>query len=254
MRPAAGGALGVAAGAAGFAWFHGQHPTSQLYGPTICRVPEAERMIALTYDDGPNPRHTEELLGILDRHGAKATFLLIGKWAEREPELVRSVAAAGHAIGNHTWSHPTMPLRSAAQIREEMRRTRDAVGTAGVSFSTVDGAELMRPPYGRRRPGTLRTVREAGYVPLLWSITCYDWRRTATVDKLVRRGCRARSGDVILLHDGSNAEPAADRSASVAATDEIIRRLGADGYRFVAIPELVGEAADGGAEDRTGRG
>jgi peptidoglycan-N-acetylglucosamine deacetylase len=239
-------ALGVAAGgAAGFAWFHGQYPTSQLYGQTICRVPDADRMIALTYDDGPNPSYTEELLGILDRHGAKATFLMIGEWAQREPELVRTVAAAGHAIGNHTWSHPTMPLRSAEQIREELRRTREAVGAAGVSFSTVDGAELMRPPYGRRRPGTLRTLREAGYVPLLWSITCYDWRRTATVDKIVQRGSRAKNGDVILLHDGSDAEPAADRSASVAATDEIIRRKADEGYRFVTIPELVGEAANG---------
>jgi peptidoglycan/xylan/chitin deacetylase (PgdA/CDA1 family) len=241
VRRAAGVGVGLAAGAAGVAWFNGQYPTSQLYGPTICRVPEAEEMIALTYDDGPNPRHTEELMGVLDRHGAKATFLLIGEWAAREPDIVRSLADAGHALGNHTWSHPTMPLRSTAQIQEEMRRTREAVEAAGVSFSTVGGAALMRPPYGRRRPGTLRAVRDVGYVPLLWSITCYDWRRTATVNKIVRRACRARSGDVILLHDGSNADPAADRSASVAATDEVLRRLGAEGYRFVTIPELVGE-------------
>ena len=83
-------------------------------------------------------------------------------------------------------------------------------------------------------------MRESGYTPLLWSITCYDWRRTATVDKLVARGSRARGGDIILLHDGSNAEPAADRSASVAATDEILRRLTGEGYRFVTVPELVG--------------
>ncbi len=234
-------AIGAAIGVGGFAFYHGQYPTSQLYGRTICRAPDAERMIALTYDDGPNPRYTEELMEVLDRHGARATFLLIGRWAEREPELVRSLAKAGHALGNHTWSHPIMPLRSASAIREELRLCREAVQAAGVEFSKVNGAELMRPPYGRRRPGTLRTLRETGYVPLLWSITCYDWRRTATVDKLVARGGRARDGDVILLHDGSNAEPAADRSASVAATDEILRRLTDEGYRFVTVPELVGE-------------
>jgi peptidoglycan-N-acetylglucosamine deacetylase len=244
------GALGAALGAAGagFAVFHGQYPTSQLYGPTICRARNGERMIALTYDDGPNPRHTESLMEVLDRHGGKATFLLIGRWAEREPGIVKSLVAAGHAIGNHTWSHPTMPLRSTSQIHEELRRCREAVDAAGVSFSKVDGADLMRPPYGRRRPGTLRAVRDAGYVPLLWSITCYDWRRTATVDKLVFRGSRARDGDIILLHDGSNAAPDADRSASVAATDEIMRRLGAEGYRFVTVPELV--AASGHDEGR----
>ena len=85
--------------------------------------------------------------------------------------------------------------------------------------------------------------REAGYNPLLWSITCYDWRRTATVDKLVQRAGRARDGDIILLHDGSDAEPAADRAASVAATDEVLGRLTAEGYRFVTVPEMVGEAA-----------
>ncbi len=240
---AAGIALG--ASAAGFAVFHGQYPTSQLYGPTICRAPEAERMIAFTYDDGPNPRHTEALIEVLDRHRARATFLLIGRWVEREPAIVRDLAAAGHALGNHTWSHPTMPLRSAAQTHEELRRCREAVEAAGVSFSRVDGAALMRPPYGRRRPGTLRAVRDAGYVPLLWSVTCYDWRRTATVDKLVYRAGRARDGDVVLLHDGSNRVPDADRSASVAATDEAMSRLGAEGYRFVTVPELVGASRRG---------
>ena len=253
MNRGAGTAVGAAVGAAGFAIFHGQYPTSQLYGKTICRAPEAERMIALTYDDGPNPRHTEELMSVLDRHGAHATFLLIGKWAEREPGIIRSLAHAGHALGNHTWSHPTMPLRTSGQIREELRRCREAVEAAGVSFSRVDGGDLMRPPYGRRRPGTLRTMRECGYTPLLWSITCYDWRRTATVDKLVARGSRARGGDIILLHDGSNAEPAADRSASVAATDELLRRLTGEGYRFVTVPELVEEANEKG-EDDDGKG
>jgi peptidoglycan/xylan/chitin deacetylase (PgdA/CDA1 family) len=244
-RRSAGVGIALGASAAGFAVFHGQYPTSQLYGPTICRAPEAERLIAFTYDDGPNPRHTEALMQVLDRHDARATFLLIGRWAEREPAIVRALASAGHALGNHTWSHPTMPLRSASQIHAELRRCREAVEAAGASFSRVNGAELMRPPYGRRRPGTLRAVRDAGYVPLLWSITCYDWRRTATVDKLVYRAGRARGGDVVLLHDGSNGEPAADRSASVAATDEAMSRLGAAGYRFVTVPELVEAARHG---------
>ena len=116
--------VGAAVGAAGLAIFHGQYPTSQLYGHTICRVREAERWIALTYDDGPNPRHTEELMAVLDRHGARATFLLIGKWAAREPGIIRSLSDAGHALGNHTWSHPTMPLRTSAQIHTELRRCR----------------------------------------------------------------------------------------------------------------------------------
>ena len=96
------GAAALGAGAAGFAYYHAQLPTSQLYGATICREPDAGRLIALTYDDGPNPEHTPALLEVLDRHGARATFFSIGRWAEREPALLREVHAAGHAIGNHT--------------------------------------------------------------------------------------------------------------------------------------------------------
>jgi len=225
--------------AAGFAVFHGQWPTSQLYGPTICRSTSGKREIALTYDDGPNPVHTPHLMKILERHDAHATFFLIGKWAEREPELLRELEAAGHALGNHTYTHPTMPMLSSAGVTEELARCRAAVEAAGVEFSQVDGESLMRPPYGRRRPGTLRAMHAAGYVPVTWSVTCYDWRRTATERKIARRAKRAIEGDVILMHDGTHLEPAGDRAASVAATEDALRELTAEGYRFVTVPELV---------------
>ncbi len=243
MRPAAIGALGaLGAAAAGAAVYNGQVPTSQLYGRTIFRAPEAGRAIALTYDDGPNPRHTEELMDLLERHRARGTFFLVGCWAEREPGLVREVVDRGHAIGNHTFTHPTMPLRSAAGIREELRRCREAVEVAGRSFSEIDGSALMRPPYGRRRPGTLRTMREQGYVPVLWSVTCFDWRRRETADTIAKRALKARGGDIILLHDGDHKVPDGDRADSVAATERTLETLGAEGYRFLTVPEMV--AAD----------
>jgi peptidoglycan/xylan/chitin deacetylase (PgdA/CDA1 family) len=235
------GAGAAALGAAGFAVFHGQWPTSQLYGETICRGPAGVRKLALTYDDGPNPTYTPKLMEILDRYEAHATFFSIGQWAAREPELLREIKAAGHAIGNHTHTHPTMPLLSSAQVKDELARCRAAVEAAGVEFSTVDGAALMRPPYGRRRPGTLRAMREEGYVPVTWSVTCYDWRKSATERKIAHRASRAIEGDIILLHDGSNVEPAADRSHSVAATEDTLKKFSAEGYEFVNVPELVGE-------------
>ena len=179
---------------------------------------------------------------ILDRYDAKATFFSIGRWAEREPELLREVKAAGHAVGNHTYTHPRMPFMTVPQVHDELARCRAAVEAAGVEFSTVDGAALMRPPYGSRRPATLRTLREDGYVPVTWSITCYDWRRTATESKIASRAAKASEGDVILLHDGSNEEPAADRSHSVAATEDTLRKYAAEGYEFVTIPQLVDAA------------
>ena len=125
---------------------------------------------------------------MLERHGARATFFSIGKWAQREPGLLREVHAAGHAIGNHTQTHPTLALASGAGVADELSRCREAVEGAGVEFSQVDGAALMRPPWGRRRPGTLRAIRAAGYVPVLWSITCWDWRERETAADFAARG------------------------------------------------------------------
>lgn len=226
-------------GAAGFGYYHSQVPTSQLYGRTICRNPAAGKAICLTYDDGPNPHWTPKLLETLDRFGAKATFFSIGKWAEREPELLREVAAAGHAIGNHTYTHPTMPLRSVAQIREELHRCRGAVEGAGVGFAQVDGRDLMRPPFGRRRPATLRTMKQEGYISVTWSITCWDWREQATEESILKHAYKAGEGDVILMHDGGQFSPTADRNASISATAKVLERFTAAGYRFPTIPELV---------------
>ena len=239
-----GARAGIAAGVAGLAGagvaiFQGQYPTAQLYGRTIHRERAAGKCLALTYDDGPNPVETPRLLDLLDRYDAKATFFLIGKWAEREPALIRETVARGHAIGNHTFTHPTMPAHPSGWIRDDLRRCREAVEASGERFSTVDGEALMRPPYGRRRPGTLRTLHDQGYVPVTWSITGYDWRERTTAEAITSRCAKAREGDIILLHDGSQEEPAKDRSRSLAATAAILERYSADGYRFLNVPDLV---------------
>lgn len=241
MKRAAGVGAGLGLAGAGFGYYHVQVPTSQLYGATISRVPGAGKKIALTYDDGPNPEQTPLLMEVLQRFDAHATFFLIGKWAEREPALIRELVAAGHAIGNHTYTHPTMPLLSKGGVREELARCRAAVEASGVSFTDQDGKAMMRPPYGRRRPATLKTMREEGYVPVTWSITCFDWRKASwwSEKKIAAHAAKAGEGDVILLHDGCNLEPAADRSRSIEATRETLERFTAEGYRFVTIPELV---------------
>ena len=143
--------LGIA-GAAGAAIYGGQYPTAQIYGSTICRNPDAGRKIALTYDDGPNPAYTPKLLALLDRFGARATFFSIGTWAEREPGLLRELQAAGHAIGNHTHTHPTMPLLRR-EVKEELRRCRAAVEAAGLEFARgprgdADATSVRPPPPG----------------------------------------------------------------------------------------------------------
>ena len=152
---------------------------------------------------------------------------------------MRELVDRGHAIGNHTYDHPTMPLQRDDAVREELRRCRGAIEAAGVELSTTGQGALMRPPYGRRRPGTLRVLREEGYQPVTWSVTGYDWRTWETAERIGRRAVRAGSGDIILLHDGSNEEPAADRSRSLAATRMALEHHTPRGTRFVTVPELA---------------
>ena len=244
------GRIAIAAGAttavaAGVAVYGGQYPTAQIYGPTIHREPGAGRRIALTYDDGPNPERTPGLLELLRRYDAKATFFLIGKWAEREPELIRRTVAAGHAIGNHTFTHPTMPAHRAPRIREELRRCREAVEASGETFSTVDGEMLMRPPYGRRRPGTLRTMRQEGYVPVTWSITGYDWRAHTTAKRITKRSAssrRAVTSSCCTTAPTRSRQPI--RHKSIETVEATLEHFTPKGFRvsWGAVPQLV-EAA-----------
>jgi len=141
------------AGAAGVAVYGAQHPTAQIFGSHICRNPAAGRRLALTFDDGPNPRFTPKLLEVLERFNARATFFPIGMWAEREPGLLREIDTAGHAVGNHTHTHPNMARLSSAAVKDELRQCRAAVEASGIEFSKANGGMLMRPPYGLRRPG-----------------------------------------------------------------------------------------------------
>ena len=171
----------------------------------------------------------------------KATFFSIGHYAREEPALLKEVAAAGHAIGNHTYSHVTMPLHTDETIRHELRSTTEAIEAAGVEMARAQGKRLMRPPYGRRRPGTLRVLREEGYVPIVWSVTLWDWSKGVTTEKIMRKAERQiRGGDVILLHDGCNVAMGWDRSHSVRATELILTQWKEQqGFEFVTIPEMI---------------
>lgn len=237
MWPLAAGAL---AGATGWTLYQGLHPTAQGFGRTFVGTPGRGTLLALTYDDGPNTAWTPPLLDVLARHDVKATFFPIGDFARQQPALLREVAAAGHAIGSHTYSHVTMPLHTDETIRRELRRASEAIEDAGVEMTVVGGRRLMRPPYGRRRPGTLRVLREEGYVPILWSVTLWDWSKGVTAEKIMRKADRQiRGGDVILLHDGSDVAMGFDRGHSIEATNRILERWKGEGFRFVTIPELI---------------
>lgn len=229
-----------------FAPYHALEPRSQAFGPTVIGTPGTGKLLALTYDDGPNKRWTPELLELLAARDVKATFFVVGKYVEQQPELVRRVLDEGHALGNHTYSHAGMLLLGENRIADELNRCAAAVEQAGCAFSEVAEGRLCRPPYGRRRPASLRAVRAAGYVPILWSVTCWDWSRRATADTIERHAVRqTRGGDVILLHDGDGDHGMdVDRRGSLVATERIIDRYAQTGFEFVTIPELVARSGD----------
>jgi peptidoglycan/xylan/chitin deacetylase (PgdA/CDA1 family) len=233
-------AAGAFAGATGWTLYNGLWPTAQGFGKTFVGTPGRGKLLALTYDDGPNTAWTPALLDLLAKHDVKATFFSIGDFARQQPALLREVAAAGHAIGNHTYSHVTMPLHTDETIRREIRQTREAIEAAGVEMTTVQGRRLMRPPYGRRRPGTVRVLWEEGYIPILWSVTLWDWSKGVTTEKIMRKAYRQiKGGDIILLHDGCNVAMGYDRSHSIEATKLILERWKSEGFEFVSIPALI---------------
>jgi peptidoglycan/xylan/chitin deacetylase (PgdA/CDA1 family) len=209
-------------------------PTSQVYGHTFIGLERGSPYVALTYDDGPNDPDTLKLMEVLARHDVRATFFVLGKFAQQKPEIVRALASAGHVIGNHSWDHPRLIFASKVELRRQIVETQSAIFDAcGVTPT------LFRPPYGGRRPGTLSAVRKLGLEPIMWNVTCYDWKSTSA-DKVVAHAQRQiRGGDVILMHDGDQQAMGADRSHSVEATDRILAQYKAQGYQFVIVPEMM---------------
>ena len=230
----AGTAVAAAIGAAGY---QSMAPTGQWYGRTFTGAPAAKKQIALTYDDGPNDAHTLRLLEVLAKHEVRATFFLIGRYVQQRPEIAREVVRSGHVVGNHTFTHPLLIFKTDAEIREELRQCRqsllDAIG---------EHSNLFRPPFGGRRPGTLRVARDLGLEPIMWNVTGYDWNGppAAVIERKISN--RVRGGAVILLHDGGHKQMGADRSQTVLATDHLVSRYRGEGYEFVTIPKMMENA------------
>jgi peptidoglycan-N-acetylglucosamine deacetylase len=226
---------GVAlAGLATWAGFESMWPTMHAYGRSFVGLPPGTRKLALTYDDGPNDPDTLRLLEVLAKHKVKATFFVLGRFVEQMPEIVRALADSGHAIGNHSWDHPRLIFASDSELRSQVERTQEAVLDAcGVTPT------LFRPPYGGRRPGTLQAVRKLGLEPVMWNVTCFDWKPTSTDKVFAHAQRQIRGGDVILMHDGDQARMGADRSHTVNATDRLIAHYKAEGFEFVTVPQMM---------------
>lgn len=182
------------------------------------------KCVALTFDDGPGPK-TGKLLDELKKNDAAATFFVVGPNVKTRPELVERMIAEGHEVGNHTWSHRSLPALSPTQVRSEIDRTNEAISAA------IDQpATLLRPPYGARNP---KIDRLAQTPVILWDVDTLDWKYRNTEKVVDAAVSQTKPGSIVLMHD--------IHGSTVAAVPEILSRLKAKGYTFVTVTELLGQ-------------
>lgn len=182
------------------------------------------KMIALTLDDGPSGVYTPQILDLLAQLKITATFCMVGQQIAANAPLVREVAAAGHAIVNHTWNHADQSKLSLSAVRSQINRANDALANVGVHPA------IFRAPYGAWSPTVFEACAEAGLRPLDWSVDPQDWSRPGTSVIVSRILKNTRTGSIVLEHDGGG-----DRSQTVAALKIVLPQLLDAGYRFTSV-------------------
>ena len=191
------------------------------------------KKIALTFDDGPSKRNTEEILAILGEYGVKATFFVIGENAEANPDRIRSIYNAGHEIGNHTYTHAYISRIPASKLRSEIRRTEEVL-----TRITGQKPVVFRPPGGYYDDKSLAIVEEMGYRSVLWSLDTRDWSMPRSEKIVSKVTGETEGGDILLFHDLES-----KKLPTPAALRKIIPALLEDGYEFVTVSQLLTEEA-----------
>lgn len=196
----------------------------------INRAETQEKVVALSYDDGPTPPYTNQLIALLDRYQIQATFFTIGKNIEQHPDLVKLAIAKGEELGNHSYSHKDMLFKSKDYLLSELEKTDALLRQLGVT-QTIN----FRPPWGRRLLMLPYLVAKLHKQLIMWDIDSEDYRKDLTAEAIADRVIeQARPGAIIVMHDGGG-----DRSRTVVATELIIKTLTAQGYKFKTVSQLL---------------
>ena len=215
-------------------------PSSQVFGKVYYEGDSSERVIALSFDDGPNEPYTSQVLDILNDYGVKATFFVVGENVILYPDVTRRIVAEGHVIGNHSYSHKANHAVTS-QGCKDLRVAQEAIRNT-VGFEP----HLYRPPHGKTSPWELECVEKANIIEVTWSISSRDQHVRSAKVFAKNIANEAEPGKIMLLHDGygtlHNCD-LADKSLTVEALPLIIEHLQAQGYRFVTIDELLGVPA-----------
>lgn len=198
-------------------------------GGSIHRGVRGFGRIAFTFDDGPNHQYTAAVLDVLRRHGARGTFFCVGELAAQQPELIRRMAAEGHAIGNHTHQHRKLAWEGRRGIEFQVDSAQAAIAQAGVPAPV-----LFRAPHGVKSPFLRRVLRARGMMLCAWSVDVQDFQSPGT-DVLLRRGWNGlRDGEIVLMHDGGG-----ERSQTAEALDRFLTECQRRGLQAVTLPEIL---------------
>lgn len=209
-------------------------PGNNFYGPVFYKADTKVKVIALTFDDGPYPPYTEQLLKVLEEEKVPATFFLVGENALKHTTLVKQVQSAGHEIALHSYVHRDQLKLSAEEVAANLTE-----GKAALAKITGASVKLFRPPHGFKDWTVMAEIEKAGLKAVNWSVIPRDWTNPGA-DVIAQRVIeKAEPGAIVLLHDGDSPSCKASREQTVQATGKIIRELRKQGYRFVTISELM---------------
>jgi peptidoglycan/xylan/chitin deacetylase (PgdA/CDA1 family) len=225
-------AVGSLAAAVGGLAYAVRSPRSSLLAPSVYRGGTSRKSIAITFDDGPS-ESTPELLELLQRFNARATFFQVGANVRRLPEVSRAVAAAGHEIGNHTYSHPLLPLKSPAFLYSEIRDAQSAIEEAAGVVPV-----LFRAPFGVRWFGLRGAQRHFGLTGVMWTVIGLDWKlpAKAVAARLLKA---AQPGAIVCLHDGRTIQPSPNTSVTRDTIRSILPIWADQGYQFETVSQIL---------------
>ena len=209
------------------------HRAQERAGEIVWRVNTRQKVVALTFDDGPDPTYTPTVLRLARDRGLKLTFFLVGREIQLHPDLVRQEVAEGHAIGNHTWDHQVLTRDTPLQGIPEIERCEDEIEKV-----CGERTHLFRPPKGYWDGDVFLEAEGLGYRMILWSVALEHHSSRTPQAMAARVLRRIRPGVIILAHDGEPCGPI-DRSRTVKALPILVNGLQERGYRFVTVPELL---------------
>ncbi|WP_086074461.1 polysaccharide deacetylase family protein [Paenibacillus camerounensis] len=202
------------------------------YPETLLTQGPRTRMIALTFDDVPDPRFTPQLLDVLRKYQVKATFFVVGSRAERHPELIARIIREGHVIGNHSYNHPEFGKLGMNEFRTQIIRTENILSAlAGYK------PKLIRPPYGDISEPQLKWAKAHGYKLVNWNVDSLDWRGLSKAQVRNNIVAHAGKGAIILQHGGGG--KGSNLQGTIQALPEVITIMRKRGYTFVTVPHML---------------